>query len=226
MRTRETMLLAIVSGLCLAASPSRAEPGCPSDQGTASVSVSVMQGGVTVNNGYSRNDLQRIKQKKTGGAAPSGLWHLLGLTVTEFRLNMRVNVRVYQINENRFCALAESLNVSVGYPDFTVYIDRKYRRGSCEYRMIRTHEDEHVDIYRDNLMRYAPLLRKELTDAVQALGPLYAASADRGAEQAQAFLQAKIKPLIDNMQRTADDLNAAIDTRQSYESIQGRCGNW
>jgi len=189
------------------------------------VTMSLIQGGVTVNNGYGRDDLKRIRQKN-GGVTPSGTWRLLGLTVTEFRFNMRVNVRAYQIRENHFCAVIESLDAGVGYTDFIVYIDRKYLQGSCEYRLIRNHEDEHVGIYRDNLIHYAPLLRKELTDAVRRMGPIYVDSADRGAKQAQAFVQEKIKPLVDNMQRTVDDRNANIDTKQSYESIRRRCSNW
>jgi len=134
----------LAAGLLLPAHPSFAASGCPSGLPPAKLTMSVDSGSVAIDNGRGHAELKRIK-RRTGAAAPSGQWDLLGLTVAEFKFNMRVNVLLYPLPDGRYCATPRSVTSSIGYPEFTIYIDRKYQFGTCRRRVIRAHEETHVE---------------------------------------------------------------------------------
>jgi hypothetical protein len=156
---------------------------------------------------------------------PNG-WYPLGLTVAELKTSVQTETTLQPISRKRYCAYLKRVSVTVSYGDFIVYIDRKYIRGSCEYRAIRDHEDTHVAIFRDKLNERALWLRQNITRAAARLGSVVVSSRNLGADRIQAMLMRKITPLLETVQRASERENREIDTVSSYRMIQARCSNW
>jgi hypothetical protein len=116
--------------------------------------------------------------------------------------------------------------MNIGFSDFLVYIDRRYRRGSCEYKAIRKHENTHVSLYRAYLARHLPKLRRSAEAAALRIKPAKVRSPDAGAKYIQDQIQSRIKPIIDRISTEADAANAKIDTPRSYRNVQLLCDNW
>jgi hypothetical protein len=217
--------LALVSAFGVAARPAAAAPGCAIKPGAVQVSLRTEAGRVSVRGGHSRTDLQRL-QRKHGGFRDAPGWHLLGLTVAEFRLDMRTSVTVQPFRNNWYCARAATVEVTVGYPEFVLYVDRAYRPDTCEYRVVADHERAHIAIYRSTLERFAPWLRDRLAEAVGDLSPVVVASAEQAANLVQERIREKVTPILTKLHEATDAANAKIDTPEIYRAIKGQCRNW
>ena len=114
----------------------------------------------------------------------------------------------------------------MGYDKLKVYIARKYRPGSCNYRSILDHENRHVSVFRNTLVKYAPRVERRLKRFAASLGPVVATSADQAAKILQQKLQRELKPLIREMDREMDFRNAKLDSPQNYRREQARCSQW
>ena len=114
----------------------------------------------------------------------------------------------------------------MGYDKLKVYIARKYRPGSCNYRSILDHENRHVSVFRDTLVKYAPRVERRLKRVATRLGPIIARSVDQTAKILQKKLQRELKPLFREMDREMDFRNAKLDTPQNYQKEQARCSQW
>ncbi len=221
------LLAAVLGAAALGAAvrPAAAAPACAAAAGAVQVSVRAEPGRISVRNGRGGTDLQRLQQKY-GSARGAPGWHLLGLTVAEFRLDMRTNVTVRPFRGDWYCARAAMVEVTVGYPDFVVYVDRKYRPDTCEHRAVVDHEYAHIAIYRGILERFAPWVRDRLADAVRRLGPVVVASRAQAADLVQDRLSEKITPILDKLHEATEAANARIDTRDIYRAITDQCRNW
>ncbi len=71
----------------------------------------------------------------------------LGLTVSNLSISGSVKAKVEQLDK-QICASIGILNFKMGYDNgnLKVYIDKKYAPGSCEYEVIREHENYHVAV--------------------------------------------------------------------------------
>jgi hypothetical protein len=139
---------------------------------------------------------------------------------------MKTQVSVLPLGNNRFCAVPLKVEFSLGYPEFVVYIDRRYRTGTCQYRQIKAHEQRHVDVYRRQLRRFAPLVRGRLKEAAARLKPVFVERPDKAADLIQKRLKRKIDGLVDQLQKATDTDNGRLDTTRNYTRIQKRCRSW
>ena len=219
------LALALVLALGAAARPAAAAPACAADSGAVQVNVRAEPGRISVRNGHGGRDLRRL-QRQYGGARGAPGWHLLGLTVAEFRLDMRTTVTVRPFRGDWYCVRAATVDVTVGFPDFVVYVDRKYRPDTCEHRAVVDHERAHIAIYRSILARFAPWVRDRLADAARRLGPVVVASRAQAATLVQDRLSEKITPILDKLHEATEAANDRIDTGDIYRTITGQCRNW
>ena len=185
---------ATVGVACLAA-PAGAAPRCPIAHSPVEVTLTADPGTVTWRTRYTRSDLKRMARRlAASGSRASG--HPLGLTVAEFRLDMRTSAKVYPLGGGRYCALPVKVDFTVGYPRFVVYVDRRYRPGTCQSRQIRDHETQHVAVYRRQLTRYAPQMRARLVQVAQRMKPVFVSRPEQavGAVQGPAAAPDRAHP--------------------------------
>jgi len=202
-----------------------ADSRCPAPDKRVKINITNTPAKVIYKTGHSRSDLERL-QRTRGRHANKGNWKILGLTLTDFKYSIKTSARLLQIPGGRYCAYPVSYNLNIGYADFLVYIDRKFRRGTCEYRAILKHENAHVALYKGYLTRYLPSIKKQARAAALGVRPVVVSTPDLGAKYIQEQVQRRIRPLIQRLNREADQSNARIDTPRSYRNVQLLCDNW
>lgn len=175
--------------------------------------------------GYGSADLKRL-QKRRGRHAGTGKWRVLGLTLTDFRYAIKTSARLVPMRGGGYCAEPVTFDLDIGYSDFVVYIDRQYRKGSCEFRAILEHENEHVSLYRAYLAKYLPTIQRQAHRAAAGVRPVFVRNPNLGPKRIQNQVQRLIAPLIKRLNREADASNARIDTAKSYRKVQALCRNW
>ncbi len=152
----------------------------------------------------------------------------LGLTTATMQVGM--NGKTYAQQEgNRVCIGLKTINFTLGYQSLKVYIDKKYPKNSCNYKVIKDHEDYHVAVFQQALTFFRPDIERELREAVKNLRPEYAYTETRANQIMQKQfnqIQKKIKPLLDHINRKIAEKNYAIDTPESYRKTTKLCPKW
>jgi hypothetical protein len=215
----------IIWDFTFSTSQAQANKRCPAPDSTVKISVKNTPAKVMYKISYSRNDLERM-QLRRGRHSSRGAWKIAGLTQTDFKYSIETSAKFKKTAGGRFCAYPVSYELNISYADFLVYIDRKYRPGSCEYRAILKHENAHVAIYEGYLKRYLPYIKKQVRAAAMAVRPVVVSTPSLGTKYIQEQVQRRIRPLIQKLNREADQSNARIDTPKNYRKVQLLCNNW
>jgi len=198
---------------------------CPAAGASPRVSLQINSGRIVYDTRKDRRQISRLHGSR-GGASRKRGWRPIGLTLTELKFRMKISINTLPRQGYGHCATAGAVEAELGYGDITVYVDKRYRKGSCQYRSVIEHENEHVAIFRNTLDRYAPRLEDRLTQAAEKLKPVAANTPDQAAERLKKALQRQMEPLFKEMNRTLDSKNNSIDTAASYEREQARCSKW
>ena len=167
---------------------------------------------------------RQFLQRAGGKASP----YTLGLTVSQLQLSGSAKPRIEQ-NGKQICVSIAELNIDIGFPELTVYIDKKYMPSSCEYKIIRLHENYHVSVGQQAMLFFKPDIEKALSDAISSTPPEIVYSADdihaSVGRQFDSILR-KLDPLMAHINEKIREKNAAIDTQESYEATRAKCNNW
>ena len=206
--------------------PTHAQSACMNFGQSPDVTLRIEPGKITLNNRYSRSQIKTLSGRGPSSVKLGSRWQPIGLTLTEQQFSMRVKVDAKRIGSDRFCGQLSGVDARLGYDKLKVYIARKYRPGSCNYRSILDHENRHVSVFRNTLVKYAPRVERRLRRFAASLGPVVATSADQAAKILQQKLQRELKPLIREMDREMDFRNAKLDSPQNYRREQARCSQW
>jgi hypothetical protein len=198
---------------------------CPGATNDLELTVEPVLGIIQYRMGNTRGDLQRIASRHAGRSLP-GNWYPLGMTQTESIIRYNANFTAQPLATGRYCAYPSSVTVHVGYPQFTVWVDRRYPKNSCEYQAILYHEHDHVRIYREQLQLHIDNIHRQIARVIRSQRPSFATSANAAIGRADRSLFQRIRPLTHKLQRAADQGNHQIDTPNSYQAIHDLCQNW
>ncbi len=152
----------------------------------------------------------------------------LGLTAASVQVGMSGKTYIQQEGD-RVCIGLSTINFTLGYQSLKVYIDKKYPKDSCNYQVIKDHEDYHVNVFKQALTFFRPDIERELREAVKNLRPEYAYTSARANQIMQKQfnqIQAKIKPLLNHINKKIAEKNYAIDTPESYRETTKLCPKW
>lgn len=218
------VLLAAAAAGVLAA-PAAAAPKCPGEQILPRVSLQTNPGRIIYNTRKSRRQLMALKGQR-GGATRKRGWNPIGLTLTELQFSMKISINTLAQPGRGHCATVVAVEAELGFGDITVYVDRRYPKGSCQYLSVLDHENQHVAIFRDTLASYAPKVERRLNRAASKLRPLTAPSPGKAATRLQKKLHREMKPLFKEINAILDGKNDRIDTAQNYKREQARCSQW
>ena len=217
---------ALASGVGGISGAGHAKSLCRSDQGSPEVVLTIDPGKVALNNGHSRGQLAALRGRNAPPSPLGARWKPVGLTLTERQFTMRVQVRARRAAKGHFCGYLTKVTARIGYDKLNVYVARKYRPGSCQYRSILDHENRHVAVFRNTLVKYAPRVERRIRRLASRMPPAAARSADATAKILQNKLQRGLKPLFREMDREMDFRNSKLDTPQNYRQEQARCSGW
>ncbi|MBO7243857.1 MAG: hypothetical protein J6V53_01055 [Alphaproteobacteria bacterium] len=154
--------------------------------------------------------------------------NLLGLTVSRLDVSGSSEGASFR-HRDKHCAGISKVNFEIGFDKFNVYVDKKYRQGTCERRVIKAHEDEHVTIYKEGMYFFAPDIKKALRLAVKNLKPevVYSqADVDRVCKKQFEYVIKKMQPLLTHINKKLEEKQGQIDTPESYARENKKCKNW
>ena len=205
--------------------PGEAAVPCPKADALPRVSLTINPGRVAYDTRKSRRQLGRLQGKGRASNSRRG-WKPIGLTLTELQFRMNISVSTLSRKGGGHCATVSSVKATLGYDTITIYVDKRYRRGSCQYLSVLEHENEHLAIFRDTLAVYAPKVEQRIAEAAWSLKPVTASTPKRAANRLQNALQRKVEPLFKALNRDLDRKNDSIDTAGNYKLEQARCSSW
>ena len=214
-----------VAGLLAAPSGLAAKVQCPTSQTLPRVSLKTDPGKVVYNISKNRSQIGRLKDKHGGRGRKRG-WNPIGLTVADLQFRMEISLNILSHPKKVHCATVSAVKAKIGFDKITVYVDKRYRKGSCQYRSILRHEQEHVDIFKGVLAVYAPKVERRLTEAAARLKPVSARTIKRAADKQQKILKREMKSLFKKINKSLDADNGRIDTLANYKREQARCSQW
>ena len=153
----------------------------------------------------------------------------LGMTVSRLGVTGSADPEVQRTERNLFCVQIRSVHLTIGYETLDVYIDRKYSPGTCEYEVVKEHENYHVRVSQEAMMFYRPDIERALERALSHIDPEYASSNDdiqRIFNKQFDRVMAELQPLITFINNKIAEKNYIIDTPQSYAETTALCENW
>lgn len=152
----------------------------------------------------------------------------LGLTVAKLSVQMSGEPRIVT-NARHSCVSLKEVSFQIGYDDILVYIHKDYKPGSCQYRVVKEHENYHVSVHRQAMRFFKSDIEKAIRKSVASLKPQVVSSsaeAQRVVNTQFAKIQKDIQPLIDHINKKIAEKNAAIDTPESYAASSKLCKSW
>lgn len=151
-----------------------------------------------------------------------------GLTIGELGVSYGAQGRVFK-HKDGYCAGVKKVDFYIGYDYFKVFVDKKYKRNTCEFRAVKLHEDEHVAIFNAAVEFFAPDIQKAIKKAVAEIQPEKVYSQARAQQvfdkQANEVLN-KIQPLLKHVNKKIVEKQGLIDTDEAYMKVQKKCNNW
>ncbi|KIL98947.1 hypothetical protein CCC_02397 [Paramagnetospirillum magnetotacticum MS-1] len=150
-----------------------------------------------------------------------------GLTRTSTNLELRVQGWQIDLGQGRRCMGLARVEAVWKITEIKVDIAREYPPGGCQYRVIRTHEDEHVAISRDAFRHWTPQAEIVLRNAAAQIPPrITTSSPDVVTGEFKDRLTAALKPTFEAYANELRLRNAAIDTPGNYRRVNGLCPSW
>ena len=215
------MMLSFFTFICLFSSSSIAKT-CQLDIAAPAVTLSTFEGKIKISNGHSSRQLGT----KFGGHGKMNLragWVTRGLTKTQLESQIEVSITYRQISKNRFCIGLSKVAARVGYRHFKVFVARKLKPGSCEYKTTMAHEQNHVSIYRDQLQKYLPRFKQQLNKSSIGLKPIISSSSAVGHQYFLRKLNSGFKRVFKQMNKETDRKQGRMDTAKNYRREQALC---
>ncbi len=75
--------------------------------------------------------------------------------------------------EDGFCVALKNIDVTIGYSDFLVQIDKSHKVNTCSYNAILQHEDEHIRAYLSVIEDNQEMFKKSIENAADSIVPIF-----------------------------------------------------
>lgn len=163
--------------------------------------------------------------KKVNAYRPQKGSRLLGLAFTEVKKGIRVEVDGKNIS-GKICARLTKVIFEFGKSKSAIYVSKKYRPGTCEYRVILAHEKQHMAINARVQKKYAAKLEKALIRSAKNMKPISSSNINNVPKIYANRLSNSVKGILKSFQQERRRENAKIDTPQSYAKTRSKCAKW
>ncbi len=162
---------------------------------------------------------------RMGPHGPGG--RVLGLASAGVDFHWRVGFE-WRAQGDASCFWVRWARLSVRLPSPEIYVAREYPRGSCQYRAILAHEQDHFRASRELINRYLPRLRWVLTSLRIPTGrrPILVESAAAAKAEVRALMQELAEPLFREISEALRKHQAGLDSRASYKRLFAQCDRW
>lgn len=148
-----------------------------------------------------------------------------GLTRGRINAHYEMSFSFREEAPGQFCLWADTLAVHVEYKP-EIFIASNYPEGRCRYKDTLAHEMRHVQMDRDTLKEYLPLLKKtSLAGAAEMLTPepLAKAALEGRRNAILAALKKRFGKTLDQLNSDRKIRQQTIDTRAEYLRASHAC---
>lgn len=151
----------------------------------------------------------------------------LGLAGGPIEISIKSRFSI-QTQNARACVNLEKLEVLLtAKPE--ILIASNFKKGTCEYREIINHEQQHIRILRRFVREQTPKLKREVSKILKQTQTTAAISEDN-VKRAQTRIQDQVVARITAYQKqvlkTLKKRQSAIDTPREYAKVSRACNNW
>lgn len=152
---------------------------------------------------------------------------VLGLASTNLEFGWHVQFAAKPFGDGH-CFWVTRADLSLRYAAPDIYVAREYRPGSCPYRAVLQHEEEHVAITRGILERYAPRLETALTSLLVPTGtrPIVVDSPEAAKHETSELMKELVKPIYQEMVTKLREAHRELDSPRGYRNTFRRCPSW
>ncbi|MBE7635450.1 hypothetical protein GUA87_01225 [Sneathiella sp. P13V-1] len=169
----------------------------------------------------------QITELATSGSANSHLFsRLRGLASVFVQPKYGIEVRELEMRSGVKCVWLLKAKMTFDTIKSEVFVDRKYRKGTCEFDAVLSHEKEHISIYARVKRKYEAILRDRLTRWAHNMQPVQVSVSTSGADLMTKRLIEDMQPIIVEHGRVGKRESSKIDTESSYRRVDSRCSNW
>lgn len=152
----------------------------------------------------------------------------LGLTVSRVGMTGGYTANI-ETEDGKTCVSLKTVDLKLANDELTVYIDKKYKPSSCEYKVIKNHEKHHVAVAQQALIFFKPDIEAQVQKTILNLRPQIVGSAkERDEVLSNQFQQIinDLQPLLEHINKKTAEKNYQIDTPESYARTKELCKNW
>jgi hypothetical protein len=215
----------LAMGMALLAPPAAAaRDSCPAQAGTIDVNFQTQSRAPSYNNTLNVTGIRNlIHERGTAVAGPHT--QALGVTIVTPSFGLEAHTQ-YLSQDGGYCVYLRGVDATFGFHDLDVYVASEYPPGSCEYRTILDHENQHVAINKNGLLRDAPLVRAALEQLVAEVRPVFSADPHAATQAITADLSRRMQASLDSFENDLAQRHAQIDTNSNYKATSEVCRDW
>jgi hypothetical protein len=147
---------------------------------------------------------------------------------TDLQLQILTNIQstvVSHGNRGEKVMWISEIQVTLAYRSIDVYLPREHRKGTCLYRALLDHENEHIRVDQELVQAYAEKIRQALEASTfpTHARPLRVASESEAKRRAEAQLNKIVQPLYEELKQKREEAKRGVDAPEKLESMQSRC---
>jgi hypothetical protein len=131
--------------------------------------------------------------------------------------------------------MISKIDIYFGLSKIDVLIFDKYNKDSCEYNVIKDHENKHVKTYQKVLKYYSEEIGRTIYSRVKNKKPILITDVDNIKSISENYVL-DVKDFItsdENLNRIEDKMmqeieyeNGLLDSKRNYDETKKQCNNW
>ena len=194
---------------------------CPPATGSYRVEVVIEMPPVEIHHDYSRAQLGLLAFH-----GPSD--RILGVTASNLRAGTSTQYGHRPLEGEGVCFWVDHIEVLLRYEALDIYIASEYKRASCQYQAILSHEKKHAEVARTYLDDYVQVIRSQLASLSipKPRDPRLVDSVTEAEEKTQATIHKLLEPVIARLRKDMEEAQNKIDTRAEYRRVEKQCPKW
>ncbi len=219
-----TAAFACATSISVPAANETAHQKCQQTKVTPSVDFIVKNADVRLNKSRTSDQITRFAAKSKQLKLQRG-HKLLGLAHVELQYQLNIGTSVLKIG-NRYCVALNNIAISFGRKHSEIYVASKYLPGTCEFKAVLRHEQEHMEINDRIQKKYEAKLREYLLNKVESIQPYFTTSPNNAPKQLASRFAGETDRIIKQFSTERLRENNKIDTPQSYRKVRSQCAKW
>ena len=179
-------------------------------------------GELTYNHDYDQEILDILSEQ--GITKEEGMF-TAGLSLLDVDWSVSLNTITRDVGEHT-CVIPASLDVFIGYRNPVIYISSDIEEDTCEYKLIKRHEQQHQQINVSVLEHYLPTIKKAFENELSVLKAKVVEddkTSDDITDEMNSEYVFAVRPIVNRFQITLQLEHEHLDTRENYEYESNLC---